>query len=604
VATGALGATVLFAPAADAATFTVTSLADDGANGTLRKEVEDANAQDGDDVIVFQAGLSGTIELAGNDIPIFYDGLRIEGPGASTLTVDANGDSRVFYSGNMDAPDELVFISGLTLTGGDAVAGGGFLGGALYNDSIGGETPDLTIENSVLTGNRADGGGAIWGENANFRFSNTVFSNNVATDFEGGALYLRPEDPGGLVIENSTIAGNSAFLYGGGLFANQANDNITIDRTTFSGNSAGFGGGVYLQGLDVDTTITNSTLSGNTAEDGGGAIWTDPSDDEANLSVRNSTISGNGAEYGGGIFLEDDNGPDAGSISISSSILANNTRDAASSYANADLAQDDASLGTITAGFSLIEAGGGVLDNGTGNVSLVEDPAGSNLLGIDPQLGPLAANGGPTQTHAPAFGSPVIDAGVANGLATDQRGAPRIFDGANIANRAGSDGTDMGSVELLPGGRLALAQCQGQNETLLFAGTAITGTEGNDVIVGTGAADSVNAAGGADLACLGGSGDNLDGGAGKDELRGEDGNDRLNGSGGKDKAVGGAGKDVVKGGNGKDKLKGNAGKDKLKAADGKKDKVNCGGGKDKATVDKKDKVNKNCETVKVSKGGS
>jgi hypothetical protein len=44
-------------------------------------------------------------------------------------------------------------------------------------------------------------------------------------------------------------------------------------------------------------------------------------------------------------------------------------------------------------------------------------------------------------------------------------------------------------------------------------------------------------------------------------------------------------------------LKGNAGKDKLKARDGEKDKVNCGGGEDKATVDDKDKVAGNCETV-------
>ena len=47
-----------------------------------------------------------------------------------------------------------------------------------------------------------------------------------------------------------------------------------------------------------------------------------------------------------------------------------------------------------------------------------------------------------------------------------------------------------------------------------------------------------------------------------------------------------------------DKLKGNAGKDKIKARGGGKDKVNCGAGKDKAKVDAKDKVSKNCETVK------
>ena len=57
----------------------------------------------------------------------------------------------------------------------------------------------------------------------------------------------------------------------------------------------------------------------------------------------------------------------------------------------------------------------------------------------------------------------MIDKGVANGLTTDQRGSLRTFDAANVANATGGDGTDIGSVELLPGGRVsaALAQCKG-----------------------------------------------------------------------------------------------------------------------------------------------
>ncbi|MFI5365938.1 MAG: choice-of-anchor Q domain-containing protein [Candidatus Binatia bacterium] len=60
-----------------------------------------------------------------------------------------------------------------------------------------------------------------------------------------------------------------------------------------------------------------------------------------------------------------------------------------------------------------------------------------NLLGVDPHLGPLQNNGGPTQTMALLPGSPAIDAGDPNGctdaagnvLATDQRGAPRSVPG-------------------------------------------------------------------------------------------------------------------------------------------------------------------------------
>ena len=84
----------------------------------------------------------------------------------------------------------------------------------------------------------------------------------------------------------------------------------------------------------------------------------------------------------------------------------------------------------------------------------------NNLIGVDPLLGSLANNGGPTLTHKPLPDSPVIDAGnpaIPAPPATDQRGFTRIFGAA----------VDLGSVEarpelvevptLSPAGLLALA---------------------------------------------------------------------------------------------------------------------------------------------------
>jgi hypothetical protein len=67
-------------------------------------------------------------------------------------------------------------------------------------------------------------------------------------------------------------------------------------------------------------------------------------------------------------------------------------------------------------------------------------------LTADPLLGPLADNGGPTQTMALGAGSPAIDAGSAFGLATDQRGQPRPFVFAALAHPG--DGSDIGAFEL------------------------------------------------------------------------------------------------------------------------------------------------------------
>jgi len=54
-----------------------------------------------------------------------------------------------------------------------------------------------------------------------------------------------------------------------------------------------------------------------------------------------------------------------------------------------------------------------------------------DLNNVNPQLGPLGNNGGPTPTRLPQTGSPAIDAiplntnGCGRSLTTDQRGAPR-----------------------------------------------------------------------------------------------------------------------------------------------------------------------------------
>ena len=76
-----------------------------------------------------------------------------------------------------------------------------------------------------------------------------------------------------------------------------------------------------------------------------------------------------------------------------------------------------------------------------------------HITNVDPLLGPLANNGGPTSTHALLGGSPAIDAGNPSDVGGafscfpfDQRGMPRPADG---------DGNevpicDMGAFELQP----------------------------------------------------------------------------------------------------------------------------------------------------------
>ena len=219
---------------------------------------------------------------------------------------------------------------------------------------------------------------------------------NGSADHGGAIVNL-----GTLVMAGCALSGNTATNgYGGGI------DNygtLSLTNCTIAGNSAtrGNGGGIANVGT---LTLTNCTISGNTAEDGGGV------GNVGTLTLTNCTISGNTAEYGGGI--ENDFGASA---ILDNTIVAGNSSDI---------------LGSVSGSHNLI--GDTATGDGLGTGGLTNGVNG-NLLGLDPKLGPLANNGGPTQTMALLAGSPAINAGdntlVPSEVDTDQRGAVRVKDG-------------------------------------------------------------------------------------------------------------------------------------------------------------------------------
>ena len=110
--------------------------------------------------------------------------------------------------------------------------------------------------------------------------------------------------------------------------------------------------------------------------------------------------------------------------------------------------------------------------------------------------------------------------------------------------------------------------------------------------------------------CVGTKGaDRLKGNATKNEIRGLRGADYiagkqraddLYGNRGQDEVRAGNGRDRVFGGRGRDQLYGGGGNDTMNTRDDYKDNVNCGLGTDTAYVDRRDRVNEDCEDVFVS----
>lgn len=200
-----------------AATFTVTTLADDGP-GSLRQAIAAANATPGDDLITFAAATDGGALALASPLPAIGSGgaLAIQGNGAARTTIDGAGVGPIFTV----AAGATATIGGVTLTGGD-----GGSGGAISNAGA------LTVRESLIRGNEATNGGGIY-------------------------------NPAGarLTLISSAVAANAATV-GGGIFGFGAA--ITLVNSTVSGNAAATGGGIFVNGGAL--TLNNSIVANSTS---------------------------------------------------------------------------------------------------------------------------------------------------------------------------------------------------------------------------------------------------------------------------------------------------------------------------------------------------
>ncbi len=295
--------------------------------------------------------------------------------------------------------------AGLTIDGGSADIT--ISGDNQYHVFEVGSGAKLTLSNLTVAHSTAFRGGGIH-NSGTLTVSNSTLSDNRAGGAGGGIYNLA----GTVTVSNSTLSGNSANSSesGGGIF-NYNGGTLEVSNSTLSGNSAPIAGGIYNAGT---ATVSNSTLSGNSASLFGGGI-----DNLWMLEVSNSTLSGNSAPNGGG-GIQNGGGATA---TLKNTIVAKSLSGGSCS-------------GIITNGGYNLDS-----DNtcffGTNN---------NSLSGVDPMLGPLADNGGPTKTHALLAGSPAIDKGNSFSATTDQRGLVRPSNFVGIVNAA--DGSDIGAFEL------------------------------------------------------------------------------------------------------------------------------------------------------------
>jgi hypothetical protein len=379
-------------------TYIVNSLTDTGAGSGLTGDFRYCimNATSGQDAIGFAAGLTGAIKLE-SALPALNTSVTIQGSGAGQLTVERDPTSALSFGIFAVGSVANVQISGLTIANGNA--------GAIVN------TGTLSVSNSILSGNTSSGGGGTLYNSGALTVSNSTLSGNtINTSFgSGGAIY---NETGALTVSNSTLSGNT--VYG-------------------SADYSATGGGIVMAAGTL--SLSSSTLFNNTVV-GGSYYYVDPN--SPYVAPNGGYWIGEGA-YGGGLYVT------GGMAAINHSTFADNG--AIGGYSDPGFEPGNSAGGGIynAVGRSALQIydtiladdlygsftslGHNLIGNSSGGIGF----AATDLLNVNPQLGPLQNNGGPTQTMALLAGSPAIDAGDnTSAPAYDQRGPgfARIVNGA------------------------------------------------------------------------------------------------------------------------------------------------------------------------------
>ena len=270
---------------------------------------------------------------------------------------------------------------------------------------------------------------------------NTVTLNNGQVLGNGGAIL---NDHGNLTMADCMLTSNMAVesgVSGGGI--SNIEGAVTLLRCTFESNHATvvgvFGGGLPPMGGAVFSdggavTVQLCTLSRNAATGTyvnpaggtgdiaghGGAIAASAT---AHVAIANSTFYNNATGTSGSAVYSF--GPNV--VELGNSIVV-----------GADVFEG----GIVSRGYNLTN------DDGSGLVL-----AAGDQTNVDPQLQPLAFNGGLTTTHAIPANSAAVDKGKRDTIpalvaATDQRGVPRPIDSPNVGPANGGDNSDIGAFEI------------------------------------------------------------------------------------------------------------------------------------------------------------
>jgi hypothetical protein len=377
---------------------------------------------------------------------------------ATGLTADSNDQTGLDVWTQLGAINVSSSTARFNGAGTPAALGGGV--------AVLAEDGSVTLDGVNASSNQADAGAGIGvseiSGGSSLTVRNSTISQNIGSSAAGISIVQILDSGSSFDLVDSTVTGNDSVGLGSGVAIETAGSateavDIGILRSTISDNSAVSGAGLMVlalfgAGLDSPVlTLDRSTISGNSGTTPGVVLQSDGTLD-AEAAILTSTISGNDGSHGG--VYADLSGDGAFRVTVAHSTITDNTAGGGSGGVSVIDGAEAVILHSIVGDNDGTDFFSDPASSYSIDWSLVSDTSGSaaadaavgagsgNVVG-DPELGPLALNGGTTRTHLPIAGSPAIDAGqpgIATAPATDQREAVRIQNGR----------IDIGAVEAAP----------------------------------------------------------------------------------------------------------------------------------------------------------
>jgi predicted outer membrane repeat protein len=196
----------------------------------------------------------------------------------------ADGTDEQIHGGGMYVCSSNLVLQNVSFSGNHADSHGGAMSVKSWSQ--------VFLSQVTLSGGQAARGGGISSQDSSLQLTNVTFNDNHASSGQrlGGGMYIQW---GVAVLEDVTFSGNRADHYGGGIYSYGSHH---LTNVTFSSNQADRGGGMTCMGSGGSPVLNNVAFISNQAKAEGGGLYSNRVD----VNLVNVTFTDNEAQQPSG----------------------------------------------------------------------------------------------------------------------------------------------------------------------------------------------------------------------------------------------------------------------------------------------------------------